>query len=160
MSSIQRVQQALRAHHCSSEIKQLDDSAHTAQQAATALGCDVAQIVKSLVFKTKNTDQAVLALISGEWQLNMDSLAAVVGQPIVKADAQFVKSQTGFSIGGVAPLGSINRLPVYMDESLLRHNEVWAAGGHPKAIFSINPEQLLAISGAQALDLTSEGISC
>ena len=154
MSSINRVQQALQAHNCDSQIKQLDDSAHTAQQAATALGCDVAQIVKSLVFKTRHNEQAVLALISGSKQLNIDKLAAVIDQPLDKASAQFVKTTTGFSIGGVAPLGCINLIPVYMDETLLNHAEVWAAGGHPKAIFAINPAQLLTITAAQVLDLT------
>ena len=155
MSSISRVQQALQTHHSECEIKQLDDSAHTAQQAAIALGCDVAQIVKSLVFKTSHTEQAILALISGDKRLDINKLAEVLDQPLDKADAEYVKSVTGFSIGGVAPVGSLNPLPVYMDKTLLKHNRVWAAGGHPKAIFEINPNILLKITGAKALDLTN-----
>lgn len=159
MSSINRVQQALETHQCKSEIKNLDDSAHTAQQAAMALGCDVGQIVKSLVFRTSHTEQAILALISGDKRLDIDKLAGILKQPLDKADAQYVKSVTGFSIGGVAPVGSLNPLPVYMDKTLLKHSKVWAAGGHPKTVFAINPNILLKITGAQALDLTASSQS-
>lgn len=154
MSSINRVEQALRAHDQEYQIKQLDESAHTASQAAFALGCDVAQIVKSLVFKTCDSEQAVLALISGDKRLDINKLAAVLNQRLDKANAEYVKSVTGFSIGGVAPVGSISPLPVYMDKTLLKHDRVWAAAGHPKAIFEINPQHLLTITAATALDLT------
>lgn len=153
MPSVNRVEQALSALHCKSIIRFLDDSAHTASQAAQALGCDVAQIVKSLVFKTADSEQAILALVSGDKRLDINKLARVLDQPLKKADAEYVKSVTGFSIGGVAPVGSLTPLPVYMDVNLLAQASVWAAAGHPKAIFEIDPNLLLKITGARALDL-------
>ena len=155
MSSINRVQHVLQTHQVQSEIINLDDNAHTAQQAANALGCEVAQIVKSLIFKTGHSEQAVLALISGDKRLNPEKLEAVIGQSLEKADAGFVKAVTGFSIGGVAPVGSLSQLPTYMDQDLLKHNTVWAAAGHPKSVFEINPDLLQKITGAQALGLTN-----
>lgn len=154
MSSVNRVRHALESQLAECLIKQLDVSAHTAQQAATALGCDVGQIVKSLVFKTSLDNQAVLALVGGDKRLDLEKLSAAVRQPLNKADAAFVKSETGFSIGGVAPVGSTRPLPVYMDQTLFRHSKVWAAAGHPKTVFQIAPELLKDISGATTLDLS------
>ena len=95
----------------------------------------------------------VLALISGDKRLDPDKLSVLAGSSLGKADAAFVKQSTGFTIGGVAPLGSINELPVYMDESLLSHHSVWAAAGHPKTVFEVEPQALAEACNAIIADL-------
>ncbi len=154
MKSIDRVKQTLTQKGVHTEIIILEQSTHTAEQAADALKCDVAQIVKSLIFKTSISGQPVLALISGDKRLDSAKLANLIGEKLDKADADFVKQKTGFSIGGVAPIGSLNKLPVYMDSSLLAHENVWAAAGHPKSIFQIDPHSLAQVADATIADLT------
>jgi len=153
-SSVDRVKQVLANNNIDAEIVFLEQSAHTAEQAAQALQCDVAQIVKSLIFKTYQTQKPLLALISGDKRLDSQKLALLINEKLDKADADFVKQTTGFTIGGVAPIGSLNKLPVYMDKTLLEHREVFAAAGHPKSIFRINPDRLAEVSMAQMADLT------
>ncbi len=154
MKAVERVKQVLTQHGEDIEVLMLEQSTHTAQQAADALKCDVAQIVKSLIFKTAKSNKPVLALISGDKRLDNKKLANLIGEKLGKADADFVKQTTGFTIGGVAPLGSLESLPVYMDETLLTHEKVWAAAGHPKSIFNIDPKRLAEITTATVTDLT------
>ena len=155
MSAVDRVEKILKEHQLACEIKYLDETAHTADQAAKALGCDVCQIVKSLIFKTRASAQPVLALVSGDKRADLKSFSAILGESLDKADADFVKTQTGFTIGGVAPIGSINTLPVYIDKHLFQHQSVWAAAGHPKTVFNIDPKKLAELADAQEVDITS-----
>lgn len=152
--AVDRVKQSLLNHGVNSEIIFLEQSAHTAEQAAQALNCDVAQIVKSLIFKTSQTKQPVLALISGDKRLDSKKLALLIKEKLEKADADFVKQKTGFSIGGVAPIGAVEHFPVYMDRTLLEHEDVWAAAGHPKTVFKIKPGKLAEIANAGVVYLT------
>ena len=154
MKSVERVKQVLTQNGESIEVMMLEQSTHTAQQAADALKCDVAQIVKSLIFKTSKSGKPVLALISGDKRLDNKKLAHLIGEKLGKADADFVKEMTGFTIGGVAPIGSLKSLPVFMDETLLAHEIVWAAAGHPRSIFKIDPGRLAEITAATVTDLT------
>ncbi len=154
MKPVDRVKDALTRQGENIEILILEQSTHTAQQAADALQCHVAQIVKSLIFKTSKSEKPVLALVSGDKRLDSKKLARLIGEKLGKADADFVKQKTGFSIGGVAPIGSLEALPVYMDQSLLTHQYVWAAAGHPKSIFKIDPKRLAEITSAMVSDLT------
>lgn len=119
----------------------LQDSARTAQQAADALGVQVGQIAKSIVFRRSEDDAAVLVVTSGDQRVDENKVAALVGK-IGRADADFVKTQTGFSIGGVSPVAHVQTPVVLVDELLFRFAEIWAAAGHPRAVFKLRPADL------------------
>ena len=133
----------------------LDDAARTAQQAADALGVSVGQIAKSIVFRRKLDDAAVLVVTSGDQRVDEHKVAALVcaGQRLGRADAAFVKLKTGFSIGGVAPLGHAGPVLVLIDASLFRFDELWAAAGHPHAVFRLSPQSLAQLTQAAVADL-------
>ena len=119
----------------------------TAEDAARAIGCDVAQIVKSLVFTAGG--RPVIALLSGVNRLDTGRLEALAGGPVTRADADLARSATGYAIGGVPPFGHATALPVFMDRDLSRHEVVWAAAGRPDAVFPISPVRLAELSGAR-----------
>ena len=124
----------------------LDDAARTAQQAADALGIGVGQIAKSIIFRRKEDDVAVLVVTSGDRHVDEKRVAALVGK-IGRADAEFVKARTGFSIGGVSPLAHVQAPVVLIDQDLFRFEEIWAAAGHPHAVFKLHPRDLPALTG-------------
>jgi Cys-tRNA(Pro) deacylase len=132
-------------------VKQFPQGTRTAVHAARAVGCDVAQIVKSLVFVAAG--QPVVALVSGANRLDEKRLAAVAGEPVTKADAEMARAATGYAIGGVPPFGHATEVPVFMDRDLMRHRVVWAAAGRPDSVFEINPERLRELSNATVSDL-------
>ena len=141
-ASAQRVQDALTALGLPCRVVELPASTRTAQEAADAVGCSVGQIVKSLVFRGANTDTPILVLASGANRVNEKRLGELAGEPIAKADATFVRTHTGFAIGGVAPLGHPTSLKTYIDADLLQYAEVWAAAGTPNAVFALKPADL------------------
>lgn len=122
----------------------LDDAARTAQQAADALGVAVGQIAKSIIFRRLADDAAVLVITSGDRRVDEHKVAALVGK-LGRADADFVKARTGFSIGGVAPVGHATPPVVLIDRELFRFDEIWAAAGHPHAVFRLRPQDLQAL---------------
>jgi prolyl-tRNA editing enzyme YbaK/EbsC (Cys-tRNA(Pro) deacylase) len=132
-------------------VKQFPSGTRTAVDAARAVGCDVGQIVKSLVFVAGG--HPVVALVSGANRLDEGRLAAVAGSPVTKADAEIARTATGYAIGGVPPFGYATEIPVFMDRDLLGHAVVWAAAGRPDSVFEISPERLLELSQAQVADL-------
>jgi Cys-tRNA(Pro) deacylase len=132
-------------------VREFPEGTRTAVDAARAVGCEVGQIVKSLVFVAGGTP--VVALISGANRLDERKLAAVVGEPVAKADAETARAATGYSIGGVPPFGHATEVPVFMDRDLLDHAVVWAAAGRPDSVFEIPPERLRDLSGATVVDL-------
>ncbi|MEZ7847644.1 MAG: YbaK/EbsC family protein [Polaromonas sp.] len=137
----------------------LDGAARTAQQAADALGVELGQIAKSIVFRRKADDVAVMVVTSGDQRVDERKVEALVcpdGQRLGRADAAFVKAKTGFSIGGVSPVAHAAPLIILVDQSLFRFDEVWAAAGHPNAVFSLTAEALLRLSGAQVIDASIE----
>jgi Cys-tRNA(Pro) deacylase len=150
--SAQKVADAARELGLDVEIVEFEQTTRTAQEAADAIGCQVAQIVKSLLFVVDG--QPVMALVSGANQLDERKLAALRGvsrKKVKRADADTAKEATGFSIGGVPPFGHKSNLPVYVDLDLTRFDVVWAAAGTPFAVFAITPDELLcAIRGALA----------
>lgn len=150
-SSRERVREALRAAGLECEIVETPDSARTAAEAAEAVGAEVAQIVKSLIFLCDG--EPVLALVAGDNRLDEQKLSQLAGGRISRADAAGVREHTGFAIGGVAPLGSLRPLPVFCDADLLRHEHVWAAAGAPHAVFRVDPRALAAAAGAQVAEL-------
>ena len=132
-------------------VRQFPQGTRTASDAARAVGCELGQIVKSLVFMAG--DRPVVALISGPNRLDERKLAAVAGEPVGKADAEAARSATGYAIGGVPPFGHATEVPVFMDEDLLRYATVWAAAGRPDSVFEIAPDTLRELSHATVADL-------
>lgn len=142
---------ALKALGVDAEIVEFPESTHTAAEAAQAVGADVGQIVKSLIFLAR--DIPILALVSGANQVDTSLLAEIVGAPINRASAETVREATGYSIGGVPPVGHATILPTYCDAALQQYELVWAAAGTPNAVFPIAPSDLIRISGARVVDL-------
>lgn len=137
------VQAALNAKGYQLEVMELPQSTRTALEAAAAIGCEVTQIVKSLLFRIENTADPILILASGKNQVNERVIELLIGTPIVKADADFVKKITGFTIGGIPPIGHQTELDkIFIDEDLLRYESIWAAAGTPHAVFKLNAEDL------------------
>jgi prolyl-tRNA editing enzyme YbaK/EbsC (Cys-tRNA(Pro) deacylase) len=148
------VQDTLAAAGFSNQVVELPDSTRTAAEAATAVGCTVGQIAKSLVFRTRQTGRAVLVIASGVHRVDEALLEAALGEPVGKADAEFVRESTGFAIGGVAPVGHPG-LPTLLDEALLGYPEIWAAAGHPKAVFRLTPAELVAMTGGRVVRIAA-----
>lgn len=152
-ASAQKVQDALAARGMSLQVMELPGSTRTAVEAAEAIGCSVGQIVKSLVFKAKHSARPVLVIASGSNRVDERKLEALIGEPLGKADADFVRQQTGFVIGGVPPVGHSRPLLTYLDADLLEYTEVWAAAGTPHAVFRLTPQELCALSGGEVVEL-------
>ncbi len=151
--SLKRVRAALIAAGLPDEVVETP-LARTAQDAATAIGCEVDQIAKSIIF-ADNEGRAVLFLTAGGNRVDDAKAAQVAGSPLGKADAALVRSQTGFAIGGVAPIGHVNPIRCWIDPRLMDFDRVWAAAGTPHHVFAIEPEDLARLSGAQTADFTA-----
>jgi prolyl-tRNA editing enzyme YbaK/EbsC (Cys-tRNA(Pro) deacylase) len=136
----------------------LEIAARTSQEAADALGISVGQIAKSVVFRRKADDVAVLVVTSGDKRVDERKVAALVGA-VGRADAEFVKAKTGFTIGGVAPLAHSEPPVTLIDRELFRFGEVWAAAGHPNGVFRASPDELVALTGAPVHDVVREDLS-
>lgn len=130
----------------------LEVAARTSQEAADVLDIEVGQVAKSVIFRRKSDDAAVLVVTSGDKRVDEKKVAAIVG-PIGRADADFVKSKTGFSIGGVAPIAHASTPVTLIDRELFRFDEVWAAAGHPNGVFMLSPQQLEALTQAPVVDI-------
>jgi len=130
-------------------VLELPDSTRTAQEAADAIGCEVAQIAKSIIFRRKSANAPLLVVASGVNRVNEKKIAAEIGDKLEKADADFVRERTGFVIGGVAPVGHAEPIMTVIDEDLLQFETLWAAAGHPKAVFRLTPDQLVEMTGGR-----------
>ena len=150
---VQRVAMALQARNHPHSPVMLDDACRTAQQAADVLDIAVGQIAKSIIFRRKSDDAAVLVITSGDRRVDEKKVAALVGS-IGRADADFVKVRTGFSIGGVSPVAHLTDSVTLVDGDLFRFEEIWAAAGHPHAVFKLKPQDLEALTGAPVADVT------
>ena len=133
----------------------LDVAARTSQEAADALRIAVGQIAKSVIFRRKSDDAAVLVVTSGDKRVDEKKVAALLGA-LARADADFVKAKTGFSIGGVAPIGHATPAVTLLDRELFRFDEIWAAAGHPNGVFKLTPQQLEAMVVAPVADVVQE----
>ena len=149
---MQRVAAALRSAGHPHAPVMLDEAARTAQQAADALGVTVGQIAKSIIFRRRQDDAAVLVITSGDRRVDEKKVAALVGR-IGRADAEFVKARTGFTIGGVSPVGHATPPVTLIDRELFRFAEIWAAAGHPHGVFKLRPQDLVALTGAPVADV-------
>ena len=150
--TVQRVVTQLQALGHPHMPQMLDDAARTAQQAADALGILVGQVAKSIIFRRKSDDAAVLVDTSGDRRVDEKKVEAHVGK-IGRADAEFVKQRTGFSIGGVPPLAHATPSITLIDQDLLRFDVVWAAAGHPHSVFPLHPADLQRLTGAPVVDV-------
>ena len=135
------------------DVVMLPVTGRTAADAATALGVELGQIAKSIVFRRRSDDKAVLVVTSGDLRVDEKKVSALVGA-LGRADADFVKASTGFSIGGVSPVAHTTPPVIVVDRELFRFRQIWAAAGHPHAVFPLSPEELVALTGAPVEDVT------
>ena len=150
-SSVQRVREALEERGLAPRVVELDRTARSAAEAAQALGCRVEQIVKSLVFRGGRTGKPVLVLASGPNRVDEARISEMVSEPIEKADAAYVREKTGFSIGGVPPVGHTEQPETFVDEDLLDEEEVWASAGHTHAVVGLSPVDLLRVASGRVV---------
>jgi prolyl-tRNA editing enzyme YbaK/EbsC (Cys-tRNA(Pro) deacylase) len=155
-SSARKVQQALQELGLDLQVVELPGSTRTAVEAAEAVGCQVGQIVKSLIFKAKRSQRPIMVVASGQNRVDERRIEALIGEPLGKADADFVREHTGFVIGGVPPVGHTERLETYIDEDLLQYGEIWAAAGTPHAVFRLTPADLVKMTGGQVAVIKQE----
>jgi len=148
-ASARRVADALAAAGVTTTIVVLDHAARTSADAAAAVGCHVGQIAKSLVFRLCDSGRPLLVIASGANRVDEAKVGALVGEPIGRADADFVRTHTGFAIGGVAPLAHPAPLTTLIDEDLLTWDAIWAAGGHPHTVFRVTPDELRRLAGGR-----------
>jgi prolyl-tRNA editing enzyme YbaK/EbsC (Cys-tRNA(Pro) deacylase) len=150
--SVERVRDALARAGMGDTIVELPGAARTAKAAAEFLGCEVGQIANSLVFRAEGTGSALLVMSSGAKRVDVARLAALAGEPVGKADADFVRRHTGFAIGGVAPVGhGLTR--TFVEKSLSAYRDLWAAAGHPHTVFRLTYPELLRITGGAEVEL-------
>jgi prolyl-tRNA editing enzyme YbaK/EbsC (Cys-tRNA(Pro) deacylase) len=153
-ASAQKVQDEARCLGLAITVKEMAESTRTAEEAAAACGCGVAQIVKSLVFRGKETGKPYLMLVSGPNRLNEKGIAAVLGEALARPDATYVRDVTGFAIGGIPPFGHSTPMTVFIDQDLLKFETVWAAAGTPRAVFAVAPGALADAVRGQIIKVT------
>lgn len=136
-------------------VLEFDASTRTAAEAAAAIGCELAQIAKSLLFRTRETGRPALIVASGVNRVDEKKVAALIGERIGRADADFVREATGFAIGGVPPLGHAKAPITLIDEALLRFEAIWAAAGTPNAVFRLTPSELVELTGGRVADVAA-----
>ena len=155
-ASARRVQDWLVANGSAATVIEHANAGRTALEAAAILNCDVAQIAKSIIFKGAHSGQSVLVITSGAHRVDEKKVTTMLGESLAKADANFVREQTGFAIGGVPPVAHTQRGAILMDETLLVFDKVFPAGGTPHAMFAISPAELLQLSGAISGDVRQD----
>ena len=153
--SIERVTQAAADAGLDIEIKRMGASTRTAEEAAVQCGCTVAQIVKSLIFQGENSGTLFLFLVSGSNQLDLAKAAALTNEPLKRADPRHIRDETGFAIGGVAPIGHLIVIPAFADEVLLGFDRTWAAAGAHDAVFAAEPYAMINAAQAVVADLAT-----
>lgn len=155
--SAQSIQEALASKGLECNVLVLSESTRTASDAALTIGCNVAQIVKSLIFKTKHTGKPVLILASGANRVKEKVIESHVGEKITKADADFTREVTGFAIGGIPPMGHKQIIAhIFIDEDLLKFDNVWAAAGTPNAVFNLQSKNLLELTAGKVISMMSK----
>jgi prolyl-tRNA editing enzyme YbaK/EbsC (Cys-tRNA(Pro) deacylase) len=151
--SIERVMEAARDAGLDIEVRRMGASTRTSEEAAAQCGCDVDQIVKSLIFQGETTDRLYLFLLQGSSRLDLKKAEALTSERLKRADPRLIRDRTGFAIGGVSPIGHAEPVPAFAEEALLRHEAVWAAAGAHDAVFRAEPKKLLAAARATVADI-------
>ncbi|HSE77174.1 MAG TPA: YbaK/EbsC family protein [Alphaproteobacteria bacterium] len=154
-ASARKVQAALRALGFANQVVERAQSTRTSAEAAAAVGCTVAQIAKSIVFRAASSDRLVLVIASGVNRVDERKVAATIGEGLRKADAEWVREKTGFVIGGVPPVGHETKPHVLVDRDLLTLPEIWAAAGTPNAVFKLTPDELVRMTGGTVADVAA-----
>jgi prolyl-tRNA editing enzyme YbaK/EbsC (Cys-tRNA(Pro) deacylase) len=150
-SSAKKVQEVLKVLGLELQVVELQETTRTSADAARAVGCEVGQIAKSLVFRGQKTQRPILVIASGSNRVNEKRVGELISEPLGKADADFVRQKTGFVIGGVPPVGHAEKLEVFIDEDLLRYSEIWAAAGTPNAVFRLTPSDLVRMTEGRVI---------
>ncbi len=153
--SVKRVTAALQSAGVAADVIEMAEGTRTAEDAARAARCDVDQIAKSIIFRADVSGVAVLFITAGGRLVDPAKASALAGEPLGKADADLIRAQTGFAIGGVSPLGHLNPIQAWFDRRLLDFDVIYAAAGSPRHIFAIPPDVLLQLSGARLADFTA-----
>ena len=151
--SAQKVQDALKALGFPNEVMELRTSTRTSAEAAQTVGCQVGQIAKSIIFRRKQRDQPILVITSGSNRVNEKRIEELISERLGKADADYVRKNTGFAIGGVPPVGHLEKLDIFIDEDLLQYEEIWAAAGSPNAVFKLTPSDLIKMTGGRVVSI-------
>lgn len=152
-----RVQKSADGLGLAVRVVEMAQSTRTAEDAAAACGCAVGQIIKSLVFRGRQSGKPVLLLVSGANRVDQAGVAAAIGEALDRPDATFVREVTGFAIGGIPPFGHAQSLPTWLDEDLLKYETVWAAAGSPEAVFEVDPRRLAEVTGATVVNVKAAG---
>ncbi len=152
-SSAQKVQDALRALGFANEVREFESSTRTSAEAAASVGCTVAQIAKSIIFRAAQSNRPVLVIASGVNRVDERKVANAIGEALRKADAEFVRERTGFVIGGVPPVGHAEPPLILIDRDLLAFERIWAAAGTPKAVFPLSPDELVRMTAGAVVDV-------
>ena len=150
----QKIQNLLNELGYSCTVVEHAETTRTAQEAADRAGCELGQIVKSLIFKGKESDKPILILASGANRVNEKLISQYAGEPIVKPDADYVRVVTGFAIGGVPPIGHARQMETYLDEDFMKYATIWAAAGTPNAIFELQTEDLQKMTHGKTVKVT------
>ncbi|TQR42846.1 YbaK/EbsC family protein [Paenibacillus popilliae] len=153
-NSAQIVQDKLAARGLPNQVVELPDSTRTAQEAANTIGCEISQIAKSIIFRRKAADLPLLIVASGTNRVNESAISHLLNEKIGKADADFVREHTGYVIGGVPPFAHKESIETLIDEELMKYEVIWAAAGHPKAVFQLTPEQLVELTNGKVVSIT------
>lgn len=158
-SSRQRVELALRALGMPADVVEFGESTRSSAEAAAAIGCEVGQIAKSIVFRGKQSGRCILVIASGADRVDEKKLRAEIGEGVSRADADFVRERTGFAIGGVAPVGHVGEVCVLVDRRLWDMDPIWAAAGTPNAVFRLSADDLHRIPGIRVVDVRQAPVS-
>ena len=148
-----RTAELLRDAGVDARVVEFDQPTRTSAEAAVAIGCTVAEIAKSIVFRGGDSGRAIVVVASGDNRVSEAKVAASVGEPLLRADAEFVRTATGYAIGGVAPIGHAQPVKLLLDVDLRRFAIVWAAAGTPFSVFPVTPDQLRSLTGADWADV-------
>lgn len=155
--SARRVQGCLAELDGEYEVREFSSSTRTAKDAADSIGCEVAQIAKSLVFRDKASGDPILVIASGANRVDVKKIRAATGMTLKRADGEFVRQATGFAIGGIPPIGHDVPLRTFLDRDLIQYPIIWAAAGTPHAVFRLTPNDLSVMTGGNWLDIREEG---
>ena len=151
--SAQKVQDTLQSLGFNLQVIEFEQTTRTSVEAAQAVGCEVGQIAKSLIFKGKQSGKAILIIASGANRVDEKKIKSILGEKVEKPDADFVREQTGFVIGGVPPVGHTQKLETLIDEDLLKFDEIWGAAGTPNAVFKLAPQELVKMTGGKIANI-------
>ena len=151
--SAQKVQDALKSLGFPNQIIELQSTTRTSAEAAQAVGCRVEQVAKSIVFQGKQTRKPILVIASGPNWVNEKKIAEFISEPLGKADADYVRNHLGYVIGGVPPIGHLEKLEIFIDKDLLQYEEIWAAAGNPNAVFRLTPSDLIKMTAGRVVTI-------